>query len=107
MPKAHPRTEPRRAAIVAGLRTPFVKSSTAFKKLSAVQLATSLVAELVARTDIDPGVIERVIYGQVVINPSTPNIAREVTLAANLPRTCDAYSVSRACATSTQALVEG
>ncbi|HET6345277.1 MAG TPA: acetyl-CoA C-acyltransferase, partial [Myxococcota bacterium] len=107
MPKAHPRTEPRRAAIVAGLRTPFVKASTVFKKLSAVQLATSLVAELVARTDIDPGVIERVVYGQVVISPSTPNIAREVALAANLPRTCDAYSVSRACATSTQALVEG
>lgn len=96
-----------RVAIVAGLRTPFVKSSTVFKKLAAADLATAVVAELVARTNVDPNVIERVVYGQVVVTPSMPNIAREVVIGAGLPKTIDAYSVARACATSTQALVDG
>ena len=97
----------RRVAIVGGLRTPFVKSATVFKHLSALDLATPLVAELVARLNLDPQHIDRLIYGQVVVNPEVPNIARELVLAANLPTHIDAYSVSRACATSTQALVDG
>src|SRR5947208_2096406 len=39
----------RRVAIVAGLRTPFVKSGTAFKDLSALELGKQVVAELVQR----------------------------------------------------------
>ena len=39
----------RRAAVVAGLRTPFVKAATDFKSLSAVDLGALLVNELVAR----------------------------------------------------------
>lgn len=96
-----------RVAIVAGLRTPFVKSSGVFKKLTALDLATAVVTELVARSDIDPNIIEKLVYGQVVVSPAMPNIAREVVLNAGLPKGLDAYSVSRACATSTQALVEG
>ncbi len=96
----------RRAVIVAGLRTPFVKSGTAYKDLSAIDLAKSVVAELVARVDLDPATIDSVIYGQVVVSPQTPNIAREVVFGTGLPRSIEAYSVSRACATSTQALVE-
>lgn len=106
MTKSTTRKISRRAAIVGGLRTPFVKSGTAFRKLSALDLATAVVAELMARTPIDPAVVDRVVYGQVVVDPATPNIAREVVLGTGLPRHIDAYSVSRACATSTQALVE-
>jgi acetyl-CoA acyltransferase len=71
-----------------------------------LDLAKAVVAELVARTDLDPTLIDRVVYGQVVCSPDVPNIAREVVLGAGLPRHIDAYSVSRACATSTQALAD-
>ena len=40
----------RRAAIVAGLRTPFVKSNSAFKDLSALELGRQVVSELVQRS---------------------------------------------------------
>jgi len=96
----------RRPAIIAGLRTPFVKSGTAYRELSTLDLAKLVVAELVQRTNLDVGLIDSLIYGQVVISPQTPNIAREVVLGTGLPRTIDSYSVTRACATSTQALVE-
>lgn len=108
MVKQHNKTsDSRRAVIVGGLRTPFVKSSTTFKNVSALDLAKSVVTELMQRMDLDPKLVERLIFGQVVINPDTPNIAREIVLGTSLPRTVDAYSVSRACATSTQSLVDG
>ncbi len=95
-----------RAAIVHGIRTPFVKSGTVFKHLSALELGKAAVAELVQRAAIDPVHIERLVFGAVIADPQAPNIAREIVLAAGLPRSIDAYSVSRACATSTQALVD-
>ncbi len=95
-----------RAAIVHGIRTPFVKSGTVFKHLSALELGKAVVAELVQRAAVDPERIDRLVFGSVVPDPHAPNIAREIVLGAGLPRSIDAYSVTRACATSTQALVD-
>ncbi len=94
----------RRVAIVAGLRTPFVKSGTAFKDLSALELGKQVVSELVQRAEIPVKAIDQIVFGTVVPSVQAPNIAREVGLAAGLPKSIDAFSVSRACATSLQAL---
>lgn len=93
-----------RIAIVAGLRTPFAKQASAYRDLSAQDLARLVVRELVQRTEIDPKEIGLCVYGQVVPSVSAPNIAREVVLGTSLPKTIEAYSVSRACATSFQSL---
>ena len=97
----------RRVAIVDGLRTPFVKSGTDFKDLSALDLATGVVAELLQRSGVGGDQIDQVVYGAVVTDVAGPNIAREIVLAGDMPDTVDAFSVSRACATSTQAVVSG
>ena len=97
----------RRVAIVAGLRTPFMKSGTVFRDLTALDLASRLIVELIARMGLDPALIDQLIFGAVVGDVTAPNVAREIVLAAGLPRTVDAYSVSRACATSTQSIVDG
>ncbi|MCS4503515.1 acetyl-CoA C-acyltransferase FadI [Arhodomonas aquaeolei] len=91
-----------RVAVVDGLRTPFARQLTAYADTDAVALGTMVVNELVTRMDLDPAVVERLVFGQVIIQPEAPNIAREVVLGAGLPVTTDAYSVSRACATSFQ-----
>jgi acetyl-CoA acyltransferase len=96
-----------RVAIVAGIRTPFCKIDTDFRSLSALDLGRLAVGELIQRADLDPKEIDQVIYGQVVLSVSTPNIAREIVLGTGLPRTIEAYSVTRACATSVQALANG
>ena len=97
----------RRAAVVAGLRTPFVKSNGVFSKLTALDMASRVVSELIARANLPVNEIDRVVYGQVVASVATPNIAREIVLSTGLPHDVDAYSVSRACATSTQSVTEG
>ncbi|QQR91569.1 MAG: acetyl-CoA C-acyltransferase FadI [Myxococcales bacterium] len=94
-----------RVAIVAGLRTPFAKQSSAFKKLSALDLGKIVVTELLQRSALDTKEIDQVVYGQVLPSISAPNIAREIVLGTAMPPTVEAYSVSRACATSYQSTV--
>jgi acetyl-CoA acyltransferase len=96
----------RRAAIVAGLRTPFVKSGGDFQDLSAVQLGAALVNELVARAGIPPAEYDALVFGQVIPSPLVSLIAREVVLRTQLPRSVEAHTVSRACATSLQAATD-
>lgn len=93
-----------RVAVVAGLRTPFQKAGTGFKNQKTVDLGTAVVKELVERSGVSPSEIGVCVYGQVVPTLDYLNIAREVVLRAGLPKTIEAYSVSRACATSLQAM---
>ncbi|HDY7739690.1 TPA: acetyl-CoA C-acyltransferase FadI [Vibrio vulnificus] len=94
-----------RVAIVAGLRTPFARQSTEFSQVPAVDLGKMVVSDLLTRTDIDPKLIDQVVFGQVVQMPEAPNIAREIVLGTGMNIHTDAYSVTRACATSFQSAV--
>ena len=94
-----------RVAVVAGLRTPFAKQWSAYREVSALDLANIVVSELLQRVDLDPNEIQQVVYGQVVPSVEAPNIAREIVLATGMPKSIEAYSVSRACATSYQSTV--
>jgi acetyl-CoA acyltransferase len=94
-----------RIAIVAGLRTPFAKQATAFHGVPAVDLGKIVVNELLQKHDIDPAIIDQLVFGQVVQMPEAPNIAREIVLGTGMNVRTDAYSVSRACATSFQSTV--
>ncbi len=91
-----------RIAIVSGLRTPFARQATAFHGIPAVDLGKMVVGELLARSEIPAEVIEQLVFGQVVQMPEAPNIAREIVLGTGMNVHTDAYSVSRACATSFQ-----
>jgi len=89
-----------RIAIVSGLRTPFVRQATAFHGIPAVSLGNWVVSELLIRSQVAPEVIDQVVFGQVIQMPEAPNIAREIVLGSGMSVHTDAYSVSRACATS-------
>ncbi len=91
-----------RIAVVSGIRTPFAKQSTAFSTTPAVDLGKLAVKALMDKTDIDPKLIDQVVFGQVVQMPEAPNIAREIVLGTGMNIGTDAYSVTRACATSFQ-----
>jgi acetyl-CoA acyltransferase len=96
----------RRAAVVAGLRTPFVKAATDFKDLSAVDLGALVVNELVARSGVPPKEFDSVVFGQVVPSSTVTLIGREMVLRTQLPRSVEARTVARACATSIQAATD-
>ncbi|HIF9119882.1 acetyl-CoA C-acyltransferase FadI [Photobacterium damselae] len=93
-----------RIAVVSGLRTPFARQSTAFAQVPAVDLGKLVVNEMLQRLDFDPKLIDQLVFGQVVQMPEAPNIAREIVLGTGMNVHTDAYSVTRACATSFQAV---
>ncbi|NUO63087.1 MAG: acetyl-CoA C-acyltransferase FadI [Gemmatimonadaceae bacterium] len=96
----------RRVAIVAGVRTPFVKAGTAFRSMSAIELGKLTVAELLQRASLDGKEVTALVYGTVIPSVLAPNIAREVSLIPQLPKGCEAYTVSRACASANQAITD-
>ncbi|NUQ20545.1 MAG: acetyl-CoA C-acyltransferase FadI [Gemmatimonadaceae bacterium] len=96
----------RRVAIVAGVRTPFVKAGTAFRSMTAIELGKLTVAELLQRASLDGKEVSALVYGTVVPSVIAPNIAREVSLIPQLPKGCEAYTVSRACASANQAITD-
>ncbi|HJR43039.1 MAG TPA: acetyl-CoA C-acyltransferase FadI [Gemmatimonadaceae bacterium] len=96
----------RRVAIVAGVRTPFARSGTAFKSMTSTELGRLCVAELVERTNLDAEEIDTLVFGTVVPSVIEPNIAREVALLPQLPKGIPAVTVSRACASANQAITD-
>ncbi len=91
-----------RVAIVSTLRTPFARMGTHFRDLNPIELGAMLVSELLARSDLDPQQVEQLVFGQTIMMPDAPFIGREIVLATGMNPYTDAYSITRACATSFQ-----
>ncbi len=96
----------RRVAIVGGCRTPFARSGTVYRDLTALDLAKASVRELLERTEVDPETIDSMVMGQVVPSVKAPNLGRETALGAGLPRSVPASTVNRACASANQAIAD-
>ena len=95
-----------RVAVVAGLRTPFLRIAGGYSQVPARVLSAHLVAELVQRSELDTKALQMLVFGQVVQAPDAPNVAREIVAGADLPFEVDAFTVSRACASSYQSAVD-
>jgi len=94
-----------RIAIVEGVRTPYVRAGTVFSKLTAVDLGRLPVAELIARSGIEPGQIDSVIIGNVAQPPDAVNVARVIGLFAGIPDSVPAFTVHRNCASGIQSVI--
>ncbi|HWP36541.1 MAG TPA: acetyl-CoA C-acyltransferase [Gemmatimonadales bacterium] len=94
----------RRVALVAGCRTPFCRSGSDLKDLTAVDLARHATVELLHRANLDGEQVDEMFFGQVVASPLAPNLAREVSLLPQFPRTIPAVTVNRACASANTAI---
>jgi acetyl-CoA acyltransferase len=88
------------------VRTPFARAGTSFKTISAIDLGKLCVAELLQRTNLDGKEVQALVFGTVIPSVLAPNIAREVSLLPLLPKSVQAFSVSRACASANQAITD-
>jgi acetyl-CoA acetyltransferase family protein len=94
----------RRVAIIAGGRTPFVKSGRAFKDLGPLALAKHAVTGLISKHNIDARTIDAITFGVVVPEPGKPNLAREIVLETGLPKSIEAQTISSYCITGLRAI---
>ena len=87
----------KRVAIVGGVRTPFVKAGTKFRDLSMQELGVHVLKAAVDRFELDPQKIDEFGFTAVLLDPRTPNWAREILFAAGLPKEIYAQSLSNNC----------
>src|SRR5262245_55319236 len=90
-------TRMERVAIVAGTRTPFVRSGKAFASLGPLALAKHAVLGLRDRHAVDARRVDAIAFGVVVPERGKPNLAREIVLEAGLPAGIEAQTVSSYC----------
>lgn len=94
----------RRAVIVGGVRTPFVKAFTDFTRLDSIALGVAAARALLARSGVGHRDIEAVVWGGVILPMGAPNLAREIALDLKLDPTAQGFTVTRACASGLQAV---
>ncbi|MDQ4006684.1 MAG: acetyl-CoA C-acetyltransferase, partial [Actinomycetota bacterium] len=74
------------AYLVDAVRTPVGKRGGGLSQVHPADLGAHVIKELVGRTDIDPGLVDDVIFGCVdTIGPQAGDIARTAWLAAGYP----------------------
>jgi acetyl-CoA acyltransferase len=94
----------RRAVIVGGMRTPFVKAFSELMELDTIALGVAATSALLRKLDVKRTDIDAVVWGGVVLPPLSVNIGREIVLDLGLPSTVDGMTVTRACASGLQAI---
>ena len=94
----------KRVAIVAGGRTPFIKSNRSFAEIDSLAMAVHATRGTLDRSGIDPAVIESVAFGTMTPDPLKPNLARELVFEAGLPIGAEAYTVASYCITGLRAV---
>ncbi len=102
-----PSTKKHAVVLVEGGRIPFMRSGTDYNDLISYDLARAAIKGLLTKTGLLPELVDRVIMGTVIQNVETSNVAREAALAAGLPNTVPAYSVTMACISSNMAISNG
>ena len=93
------------AYIVAAARTAGGRKGGRLRDWHPADLAAVVLDELVARTGMDPGLVEDVIMGCVMqVGEQATNIGRNAVLASKLPESVPGTSIDRQCGSSQQAL---
>ena len=95
----------RTCVIVDAVRTPIGRRNGVLSGWHATDLAAQPLAALVARTGIDPSLVEDVIMGcTMTVGEQGMNIARNAALAAGFPETVPGTTVDRQCGSAQQAV---
>jgi acetyl-CoA acyltransferase len=94
----------RRAVVVQGVRTPFVKAFKEFLKMDTIALGCAAVSSLLDRTSLSRSELNGIVWGGVILPSAAPNVAREIALDLRLPPEVEGHTVTRACASGLQAI---
>ncbi len=89
-----------RVAVVGGARTPFVKAGTKFRKHRALDLAVHSVNGALDKLDVDPNIVDTLVFGIVVVDARVPHLAREVNFSSKLPVSTRSLTITDNCITS-------
>ncbi|XP_068609702.1 trifunctional enzyme subunit beta, mitochondrial [Brachionichthys hirsutus] len=90
--------------LVEGVRTPFLMSGTTYADLMPHDLARASLQGLLSRAELPKDVVDYIIFGTVIQEVKTSNVAREAALGAGFSDKIPAHTVTMACISSNQAM---
>ncbi|KAI1897695.1 hypothetical protein AGOR_G00085930 [Albula goreensis] len=90
--------------LVDGVRTPFLLSGTTYSDLMPHDLARAALQGLLTRTSLPKDAVDYIVYGTVIQEVKTSNVAREAALGAGFSDKIPAHTVTMACISSNQAM---
>jgi acetyl-CoA C-acetyltransferase len=94
-----------RDVVVAGaVRTPIGRFGGGLAALTAAQLGAAAARESLRRTGVAPEHVQETIFGCARQAGAGPNVGRQVSVRAGVPREVPAYTVNMACGSSLKAL---
>jgi acetyl-CoA acyltransferase len=102
--KNNPVPRGRRAVVIGGTRTPFVKAFSELLELDTIALGVAAVRGLLERYPVPRNEIDAIVWGGVILPSLAPNTGREIALDLKLEPTVEAMTVTRACASGLQAI---
>ena len=94
------------SVIVAGARTPIGKMSGAFAQFSAAELGGFAIAVALERAGIEPGQVDHVIMGQVLMAGQGQVPARQAAVKAGIPMSVPAVNVNKVCLSGLNAIYQ-
>jgi acetyl-CoA C-acetyltransferase/acetyl-CoA acyltransferase len=90
--------------VLGGIRTPFAKAGSAFRRVPAYELGRIAAAEVIARAELDPARLDEVIFGNCAMPAEAANSSRIAALRAGVPEKVPAFTVHRNCASGMEAV---
>lgn len=83
--------------IVQAKRTPMGAFGGSLKNVSAVDLGAYAVKEAMADINLDPSLVDELIFGNVLSAGLGQNVARQVSVNAGIPKEIPAFTVNKVC----------
>ncbi|MCS6984837.1 MAG: thiolase family protein [Leptospiraceae bacterium] len=93
--------------VVDAVRTPVGQVGKAFQKMHSFELGYLVLEEVIRRTNLDKQLIDGVVAGEISQSSKAPNVARVLSVKANLPLSANAVTIANNCVSGYEAIFEG
>lgn len=93
--------------IVGALRTAIGSFNGALADVSAVELGTTVVGALLRKTELEPGLVDEVIMGNVLQAGTGQNPARQIQINSGIPDEVCSYTVNKLCGSGLKSVALG
>lgn len=93
-----------KVVIASAARTPVGSFGGAFKNVTAIELGKVAAKEAIKRAGIDSATIDEVIVGNVLQAGLGQNVARQVSMAAGIPKEVPSLTINKVCGSGLRAI---
>ena len=96
-----------RVAIVSAKRTAIGSFGGSLKDISAAKIGGELVKQALEDINLNPNLVDEIIFGNVLQTGSGQNVARQIAVNAGIPKEKSAFVVNKVCGSGLKSVVLG